>query len=90
MKMDSGVGLCIHPACKHSVVSKQANSLLFTYSKTYEVSMKQPLKCQLSKSVELPTMLAISVATGVRLVNIRLLPFSTQHDIIFSRYSFNI
>jgi len=29
--MDSGVGLCIHPACKDSVVSKQANSPLFTY-----------------------------------------------------------
>jgi len=33
-------------------------------------------------------LVSISVATGVSLVNIRLLPFATSHDIKVLRYSF--
>jgi len=35
-------------------------------------------------------LVSINVATGVSLVNIRLLPFSTSDNITFLRYSFNI
>jgi len=44
--------------------------------------------CMLKLVVAVCCLLSVNVATGVSLVNIRLLPFSTSDNIKFSRYSF--
>jgi len=53
-----------------------------------QMSRKRYIICVLKLGIGHCCLVSISVATGVSLVNIRLLPFSTSDNVKFLRYSF--